>query len=179
MASNTTKQVAHQAVQAVASTTVAGTTTGGKRGMSLLAIPLARARLGSQPIVTYLARASQPTAVSSSNGPIDASSSSSAADAKKLPLTTRLLNRASNFWIDLGKPGVKSTLDWKRRTYETGEKLMDRIEYQEWGLKGIDPALGPSLQRRKDRREEQKQVEGQEAKGIQEHHLDHVSILIA
>lgn len=30
----------------------------------------------------------------------------------------------------------------------TGEKLMDRIEYQEWALKGIDPAMGPHLIRR-------------------------------
>lgn len=26
-----------------------------------------------------------------------------------------------------------------------GEKLMDRIEYEEWALKALDPALGPSL----------------------------------
>ena len=56
-----------------------------------------------------------------------------------------MLNKASAFWIDLGRTDQKSTFDWKRRTYVLGERLMDRIEYQEWALKGIDPAMGPHL----------------------------------
>lgn len=63
----------------------------------------------------------------------------------KPPLTTRLMNKASDFWIGLGREGQKSTFDWKRKTYNAGEKLMDRIEYEEWALKGVDPTLGPTL----------------------------------
>jgi hypothetical protein len=50
-------------------------------------------------------------------------------------------------------------LDWKRRTYKTGEKLMDRIEYEEWALKAVDPTLGPSLN-------PVKKSEGEELKNV-------------
>ncbi|GAC95498.1 hypothetical protein PHSY_003074 [Pseudozyma hubeiensis SY62] len=83
-----------------------------------------------------------------------------------------MLNKASAFWMDLGRTDQTSTFDWKRRTYVTGEKLMDRIEYQEWALKGIDPAMGPHLIRR-----EPKVPDGEASTpgGIPK--LDHVPLL--
>lgn len=80
---------------------------------------------------------------------------------EKPPFTKRMMNKASDFWINLGREDQKSTFDWKKRTYNMGEKLMDRIDYEEWALKGVDPTLGPSLkplqlaERRKERKEGQ------------------------
>lgn len=108
--------------------------------MRLIAVPLARAKPGAIPLSTFLAQAAKKAAPA----PTTASSSSDGQPAQA-PFMTRMLDKASTFWVGLGKPDVQSTFDWKRRTYETGEKLMDRIEYEEWALKGVDPALGPKL----------------------------------
>lgn len=75
----------------------------------------------------------------------------------------RLMNKASDFWIGLGKEDQTSTLDWKKRTYNMGEKLMDRIDYEEWALKGVDPTLGPSLNPEKVVEKRKERKEGQEA----------------
>ena len=124
--------------------------------MRLIAVPLARASratattAGSSsrlptPICTYIVQLPPPpTSTTSSTTP------GSPTTPAKLPLSTRLLNKASDFWLSLGKDGTEpgkklAVFDWKRRTYAAGEKLMDRIEYQEWALKGVDPALGPGL----------------------------------
>ncbi|KAK0545485.1 hypothetical protein OC846_005650 [Tilletia horrida] len=106
--------------------------------MRLIAVPLARLRPGSQPVSTFLAqRAPIVLPPKSQTKPDD--------PVKKLPLASRLSARASAFWMSLGDPNAKSTFDWKKRTYRLGEGIMDRIEYEEWALKGIDPALAPSL----------------------------------
>jgi hypothetical protein len=31
------------------------------------------------------------------------------------------------------------------RTYELGERIVDRIDFEELALKGVDPTLGPSI----------------------------------
>lgn len=82
---------------------------------------------------------------------------------KSIPLVKKLMNKASDFWVGLGKEGQKSTFDWKRRTYNLGEKLMDQIEYEEWALKGVDPALGPSLDRSNGRAELAKEVSAEKS----------------
>ncbi|GAK62275.1 uncharacterized protein PAN0_001d0474 [Moesziomyces antarcticus] len=107
--------------------------------MRLIAVPLARARPSSHPISTFVAQ----TASRAAEKAAAAAAAKQQNDASKPPLSTRLLNKASAFWIDLGRTDQTSTFDWKRRTYVLGERLMDRIEYQEWALKGIDPAMGP------------------------------------
>lgn len=109
--------------------------------MRLIAVPLARAKPGAIPLSTFLAQAAK----QAPNTNTTSSSADGTPAQKQAPFMTRMLDKASTFWVGLGKPGVKSTFDWKRRTYETGEKLMDRIEYEEWALKGVDPALGPKL----------------------------------
>lgn len=141
-----------------------------QRTMRLIAIPLARARPGATPVSTFLAQRVTQKGKEKALGieGVGAEESKAAGQAgtegdgqaKKEPLVSRLMTKASNFWISLGRTDVKSPLDWKRRTYTMGEKLMDRIEYEEWALKGVDPALGPSLdveeagRRRKDDKEE-------------------------
>ncbi|PWN19715.1 hypothetical protein BCV69DRAFT_271634 [Microstroma glucosiphilum] len=134
--------------------------------MRLIAVPLARVRPSAHPVCTFLAQRSprpQPpiptpasaTASSSPAGPSSSPSSPASSEASpssssaQTPLTTRILTKASDFWLSLGRDGQDgkkvAVLDWKRRTYKTGEKLMDRIEYEEWALKAVDPTLGPSL----------------------------------
>ncbi|KDN47356.1 hypothetical protein K437DRAFT_234783 [Tilletiaria anomala UBC 951] len=144
-AKNTAAKAANAAVAAATSSSSG---SNGNTSMRLLAIPLARAKAGAHPIVTYVAQRAAAHPASSSSSATSSSSFDPQGETKT-PLATRLLTRASNFWMDLGKPGAKSTFDWKRRTYNVGEKLMDRIDYTEWSLKAIDPALGPEIKRSK------------------------------
>jgi len=59
---------------------------------------------------------------------------------------TNLITGATNFaaskWEELGK--VEKS-NWKYKTYMRGEKLMDRIEYEEWLLKALDASTAPKL----------------------------------
>ncbi|EST10009.1 Protein of unknown function DUF2343 [Kalmanozyma brasiliensis GHG001] len=137
--------------------------------MRLIAIPLARARPTSHPISTFVAQTASRAAEKALADA--AAKKTDGANTPQLPFTTRMLNKASAFWMDLGRTDQTSTLDWKRRTYVTGEKLMDRIEYQEWALKGIDPAMGPHLIRG-----QAKDAGNQEA-GTDIAKLDHVPLL--
>lgn len=119
--------------------------------MRLVAIPLARLRPGAQPVATFVAQR-LPSSTTTSRYSSHA----------KLPLFTRLLARASDFWLGLGRdgqePGKKlAVFDWKRRTFAAGEKLMDRIEYEEWALKAIDPVFGPSLKHATPEQNQQQQ----------------------
>ncbi|EPQ26090.1 uncharacterized protein PFL1_06298 [Pseudozyma flocculosa PF-1] len=119
--------------------------------MRLIAVPLARSRPGINPISTFVAQRAanavhRATTTATGTTTTTTTTTTDGSDPqRKAPLSKRLLQRASAFWIDLGRTDQKSTLDWKRRTYVTGERLMDRIEYQEWALKGIDPAMDPKL----------------------------------
>ncbi|SJX60418.1 uncharacterized protein SRS1_11750 [Sporisorium reilianum f. sp. reilianum] len=139
--------------------------------MRLIAVPLARARPTSHPISTFVAQTASRAAEKAAADA--AAKQNNATNAPQLPFATRMLNKASAFWIDLGRTEQTSTFDWKRRTYVLGERLMDRIEYQEWALKGIDPAMGPHLIRREPEDAETK-VEGT---GMGIKRLDHVPLL--
>ncbi|PWZ02628.1 hypothetical protein BCV70DRAFT_196871 [Testicularia cyperi] len=132
--------------------------------MRLIAVPLARARPSSQPLSTFVAQ----TASRAAEKAVAAAAKDGATSG--VPFTTRMLNKASAFWIDLGRTDQTSTFDWKRRTYTAGEKLMDRIEYQEWALKGIDPALGPHLMSK-----ESKEIQDKDHNGIPK--LNHIPLL--
>ncbi|KAK4046513.1 hypothetical protein OIO90_006542 [Microbotryomycetes sp. JL221] len=67
---------------------------------------------------------------------------------KKLPAITRATTWATNNWQKLGHAPEGT---WKRKAYVgyavmvMGDKFMDRIEYEEWALKAIDPELSPKL----------------------------------
>ncbi|TFK73650.1 hypothetical protein BDN72DRAFT_869039 [Pluteus cervinus] len=51
-------------------------------------------------------------------------------------------NKATNTWAGWGKAKERS---WQLWVYRNGEKLVDRIDFEELALKGIDPSLGPSI----------------------------------
>ncbi|KAK4046031.1 hypothetical protein OIV83_006420 [Microbotryomycetes sp. JL201] len=59
---------------------------------------------------------------------------------KKLPPITRATSWAADNWQKLGQAPDGT---WKRRAYVMGDRFMDRIDYEEWALKAIDPALSP------------------------------------
>ncbi|OAX42136.1 hypothetical protein K503DRAFT_854161 [Rhizopogon vinicolor AM-OR11-026] len=50
--------------------------------------------------------------------------------------------KAADLWAGFGKAPEGS---WKLRTYEIGERIVDRIDFEELALKGVDPTLGPSI----------------------------------
>lgn len=139
-----------------------------RSNMRLIAVPLARAKPGLSPVSTFLAQRSPiPPSFVSKRGEMAAKDTDKNVTGKnkdqtppstqhKPPLSSRIMAKAAEFWVGLGREDQTSPFDWKRRTYSLGERLMDRIEYEEWALKGIDPALGPTLNpnERKDRSEE-------------------------
>ncbi|KIM41021.1 hypothetical protein M413DRAFT_72320 [Hebeloma cylindrosporum] len=49
--------------------------------------------------------------------------------------------KAADIWAGFGK----AEGGWKLKTYQVGEKLVDRMEFEELALKSIDPSLGPSI----------------------------------
>ncbi|KAL0960987.1 hypothetical protein HGRIS_005983 [Hohenbuehelia grisea] len=51
-------------------------------------------------------------------------------------------NKAAQAWTGFGKAKEGS---WKLRVYTAGERLVDRLEFEELALKAIDPSLGPSI----------------------------------
>ncbi|KAG0704260.1 mitochondrial K+-H+ exchange-related-domain-containing protein [Suillus ampliporus] len=50
--------------------------------------------------------------------------------------------KAADLWAGFGKAPEGS---WKLRIYELGERIVDRIDFEELALKGVDPSLGPSI----------------------------------
>lgn len=106
-----------------------------KARVRLLAVPLAAAKAGGMPILTYLAQ--------SIEDPVVDPATQTGIRGRLAMYTNKILSKTSEFWIGLGKPGVKSPRDWKRKTYVAGERLMDRIEFQEWSLKSINHVVGP------------------------------------
>lgn len=50
--------------------------------------------------------------------------------------------KAADLWAGFGKAPEGS---WKLQTYELGERIVDRIDFEELVLKGVDPSLGPSI----------------------------------
>ncbi|KAG2155905.1 mitochondrial K+-H+ exchange-related-domain-containing protein [Suillus bovinus] len=50
--------------------------------------------------------------------------------------------KAADLWAGFGKAPEGS---WKLRTYELGERIVDRIDFEELALKGVDPSLGPAI----------------------------------
>ncbi|KAF8157853.1 mitochondrial K+-H+ exchange-related-domain-containing protein [Crassisporium funariophilum] len=50
-------------------------------------------------------------------------------------------NKASHTWAGFGK----AEGGWKLKTYQFGERLVDRMDFEELALKSIDPSMGPSI----------------------------------
>jgi len=99
--------------------------------MKVMAVPLARSANSARvPYLTYIAYSTVKRECKRSG---------------TLPLSQRIVAQASRAWSNLGRTDTRSLFDWKRRVFLLGERIMDRIEYEEWALKGIDQALGPSI----------------------------------
>ncbi|KAI6030900.1 mitochondrial K+-H+ exchange-related-domain-containing protein [Pisolithus orientalis] len=106
--------------------------------LRIIALPLAKARpsalLVSRPLVYYHFNLAPP----------------GAAERNK-SWTNRMLNKlttvAADAWANFGKAPEGS---WKARLrlYQHGERLVDRIDFEELTLKGVDPSLAPSLRNR-------------------------------
>ncbi|TBU23259.1 mitochondrial K+-H+ exchange-related-domain-containing protein [Dichomitus squalens] len=50
--------------------------------------------------------------------------------------------KASDLWAGLGKAPESS---WKRKAFLYGERLVDRLDFEELALKSLDPSLGPKI----------------------------------
>ncbi|KDQ62671.1 hypothetical protein JAAARDRAFT_467692 [Jaapia argillacea MUCL 33604] len=57
-------------------------------------------------------------------------------------IAKKVTNKVSSLWAGFGKAPEGS---WKFKTFRYGEQLMDKIEFEELALKGLDPSLGPRL----------------------------------
>ncbi|CAA7262776.1 unnamed protein product [Cyclocybe aegerita] len=55
--------------------------------------------------------------------------------------------KAADIWAGFGK----AEGGWRLKTFQFGERLMDRMEFEEFALKSIDPSLGPSIRHLKQR----------------------------
>ncbi|WFC99189.1 hypothetical protein MYAM1_001933 [Malassezia yamatoensis] len=113
--------------------------------MQILAVPLARRRLCSQVQIVYVVR----NALMEKQGD----------RSVKPSYMQRMVNRASDFWVGLGRNDKSSILDWRRRTYRIGERIMDQISYEEWELKNMDTKLGAPIRQLLADHQQQKQVE--------------------
>ncbi|GAA5979364.1 hypothetical protein JCM5350_003881 [Sporobolomyces pararoseus] len=102
--------------------------------LKLFALPLSRSSPEHAPL--FLLHAHRPR----STLPPSPSSDSGSGEQPKLPLLTKATDKAADMWSGLGKgkPG-----SWKKRSYDFGEKMMDKIEFEEWALKSIDTNLAP------------------------------------
>ncbi|KAI5980729.1 mitochondrial K+-H+ exchange-related-domain-containing protein [Pisolithus albus] len=111
--------------------------------LRIVALPLARARnaspstaLVNRPLVYYHFNLTLP----------------SDAAAKNKSWTNGMFNKlttmAANAWANFGKAPEGS---WKARLrlYQHGERLVDRIDFEELALKGVDPSLSPSFRNRR------------------------------
>lgn len=112
--------------------------------MHIVAVPLARQRARARTFFTYVARASLAANETSSS---------------QKSFLQRTIDRSSAFWVSLGRTDVSSTWNWRRRTFLLGERIMDRIGYEEWALKGVDQTLGPSIRKLLDAHVNKKEPE--------------------
>ncbi|KAM5538589.1 hypothetical protein V8D89_007618 [Ganoderma adspersum] len=61
-------------------------------------------------------------------------------DKKKTSWAKWTVTKSSELWAGLGKAPQGS---WKRKAFLYGERLVDRLDFEELALKSLDPSLGP------------------------------------
>ncbi|KAI9512394.1 mitochondrial K+-H+ exchange-related-domain-containing protein [Russula earlei] len=61
--------------------------------------------------------------------------------------------KAASVWAQFGKSPENS---WKFKIFTYGERLADRVDFEELALKGVDPSMGPKLSQPRSPRVEQK-----------------------
>jgi len=99
-----------------------------QEGVRLLALPLCRRRGDSTRELIYF------------YAHIPVSVTKAASSGSSQSYLTRATNFGANQWTKLGKAKKDS---WLNKIYVFGERLMDRIAFEEWALKALDPALAP------------------------------------
>ncbi|KAJ3561664.1 hypothetical protein NP233_g10058 [Leucocoprinus birnbaumii] len=70
-------------------------------------------------------------------------------------IVSYLQAKAAATWSSFGKSEQGS---WKLKTYQLGERLMDRIEFEELALKALDPSLGPPVAGKSTHSEKRPQI---------------------
>lgn len=108
--------------------------------LRIVALPLARARnatpstaLVNRPLVYYHFNLTLPPDAAAKN------------KSWTNGVFNKLTTMAADAWANFGKAPEGS---WKLRLYQHGERLVDRIDFEELALKGVDPSLAPSFRNR-------------------------------
>jgi len=60
--------------------------------------------------------------------------------------------KATHVWAQFGKAPENS---WKFKVFTYGERLVDRLDFEELALKGVDPSMGPKISHPRNPTEEQ------------------------
>ncbi|KAF5382694.1 hypothetical protein D9615_003077 [Tricholomella constricta] len=117
------------------------------RKLRIIAIPLTRPTLKTLPnapasrILTYYQ-----FQITSPPKPPGESSDAEGYRSRWLPeggIGKWITTKAADTWAGFGN----AQGGWKLKVYQGGERLVDRLEFEELALKGIDPSLGPSITR--------------------------------
>ncbi|KAF9452920.1 hypothetical protein P691DRAFT_755954 [Macrolepiota fuliginosa MF-IS2] len=117
------------------------------RKMRIISVPLTRPRppahrtTDTRQALTYY----QFQITSSQHPPSENATEKKGAKSRWLPeegIVKFLQGKAAATWTGFGKTEQGS---WKLKVYQMGESLVDRMDFEELALKGLDPSLGPSL----------------------------------
>ncbi|KAF9646219.1 hypothetical protein BDM02DRAFT_3100221 [Thelephora ganbajun] len=110
--------------------------TGVKRSLRIFALPLSRQSVTGTSTGTGKARAVLNTYyhfVTSLPSDVDQGNPS---------LISRATDKVASIWANWGKakPGT-----WRIKVFNYGERLVDRLDFEELALKSLDPSLGPKI----------------------------------
>ncbi|KZS92910.1 hypothetical protein SISNIDRAFT_485863 [Sistotremastrum niveocremeum HHB9708] len=102
-------------------------------GQRIIALPLTTLRVAQRsgfpiPFVYYHLQTTAPP--------------TSGEDAKQPGILKRVTEKAASTWASFGKAPEGN---WRLRTFRYGERIMDRIDFEELALKSFDPAMGPRI----------------------------------
>ncbi|KAG5650483.1 hypothetical protein H0H81_012109 [Sphagnurus paluster] len=114
------------------------------KSLRIIAVPLTRPRLATPAnavqasrILTYYQFQISPTQ------PTERLPSSQESKLRWMPeggLGKWITTKAAVTWAGFGK-----SKGWKLKIFQGGERLVDRLDFEELALKSIDPSLGPSI----------------------------------
>ncbi|KAF8073504.1 mitochondrial K+-H+ exchange-related-domain-containing protein [Lyophyllum atratum] len=115
------------------------------RKLRIIAIPLTRPKIkaspstaAARPLTYYQFQISPPTP------PTPQPSEGEGSRSRWIPeggIVNWVSTKAGDTWAGFGK----AEGGWKLKVFQVGERLVDRLEFEELALKGINPALGPSI----------------------------------
>ncbi|GLB38163.1 hypothetical protein LshimejAT787_0500280 [Lyophyllum shimeji] len=115
------------------------------RKLRIIAIPLTRPRIRAPPNASPCSQALTYYQFQLSPPPVETPESRTPRSRWKPEggIAKWVTTKAADVWAGFGKaPG-----GWKLKVFQIGERLVDRLEFEELALKSIDPSLGPSILR--------------------------------